>query len=396
MAEDTPPAAAPTPKDAPAAAPAAEGTPAPPATDGSPAAPAAPPPLRSVHTTNFPQILQRLGASLLVTTYQAGKLVVVRADGEHLNTHFRAFARPMGLAVDMGRLAVGTAVEIWEYHNVPAVARRLEPAGRHDVCFLPRSAVVTGDIQIHEMAWAAGELWFVNTRFSCLCTRDAAHSFVPRWRPPFVTGLAPEDRCHLNGLCIKDGQPAYVTALGETDTPGGWRANKASGGLLLEVGSGAVRLKGLSMPHSPRWYAGKLWLLESGKGGVGFVDLDAGRYEQIAELPGFTRGLDFCGRLAFIGLSQVRESAVFSGIPIAQKPLAERSCGVWVVDIQTGQTVAFLRFEDAVQEIFAVQVLPGARYPDLINDDRALIADSFVLPDAALDAVPPGLRSPAG
>jgi len=386
MAEDTP-AAAPAAQDTPAAAPAAPDTPA--------AAPA-PPPLRSVHTTNFPQMLQRLGASLLVTTYQAGKLVVVRADGEHLNTHFRAFARPMGLAVEQGRLAVGTAVEIWEYHNVPAVARRLEPAGRHDVCFLPRSAVVTGDIQIHEMAWATGELWFVNTRFSCLCTRDAAHSFVPRWRPPFVSGLAPEDRCHLNGLCVMDGQPAFVTALGATDTPGGWRANKASGGLLLEVNSGAVRVQGLSMPHSPRWYAGKLWLLESGKGGVGFVDLAAGRYEQIAELPGFTRGLDFCGRLAFIGLSQVRESAVFSGIPIAQRPLAERSCGVWAVDIQTGQTVAFLRFEDAVQEIFAVQVLPGARYPDLINDDRTLIADSFVLPDAALDAVPPGLRSASG
>jgi uncharacterized protein (TIGR03032 family) len=351
--------------------------------------------LRSVHTSNFPQLLQRLGASLLVTTYQAGKLVVVRADGDHLNTHFRAFARPMGLAVEQGRLALGTAVEIWEYHDVPAVARRLPPAGRHDVCFLPRSAVVTGDIQVHEMAWAAGELWFVNTRFSCLCTRDAVHSFVPRWRPSFVSALAPEDRCHLNGLCIKDGAPAFVTALGQTDTAGGWRANKASGGLLIEVGTGAIRVQGLSMPHSPRWYGGKLWLLESGKGGVGFVDLPSGRFEQIAALPGFTRGLDFCGRLAFIGLSQVRESAVFSGIPIAQRPLEERSCGVWVVDIQTGQTVAFLRFEDAVQEIFAVQVLHGAHYPDLINDNRALIADSFVLPEPALQAVPAGLRAPA-
>jgi uncharacterized protein (TIGR03032 family) len=241
--------------------------------------------------------------------------------------------------------------------------------------------VVTGDIQVHEMAWAAGELWFVNTRFSCLCIRDPAHSFVPRWRPPFVSAL--------------DGQPAFVTALGQTDTPGGWRADKSAGGVLLEVGTGAVRVQGLSMPHSPRWYGGKLWLLESGRGGVGFVDLAAGRYEQIAALPGFTRGLDFCGRLAFIGLSQVRESAVFSGIPIAQRPLEERSCGVWVVDIQTGQTVAFLRFEDAVQEIFAVQVLQGTRYPDLINDDRALIADSFVLPEPALQAVPPGLRAPA-
>ena len=146
-------------------------------------------------------------------------------------------------------------------------------------------------------------------------------------------------------------------------------------------------VSGLSMPHSPRWHDGRLWVLESGTGGIGVVDRNAGRYSAMAELPGFTRGLDFCGHFAFIGLSQVRETAVFSGIPIAEKALAERNCGVWVVDVQTGRTVAFLRFEDAVQEIFAVQVLPGLRYPDLINDDAAVLANSFVLPDESLAEV---------
>ncbi len=149
------------------------------------------------------------------------------------------------------------------------------------------------------------------------------------------------------------------------------------------------------MPHSPRWHAGRLWLLESGAGGFGYVDPRTRRYVRVAELPGFTRGLDFVGNLAFIGLSQVRESAVFSGIPIAERPLAERSCGVWVLDIQTGQTVAFVKFEDAVQEIFAVQALPGVRFPDVINDNRTLLADSFVLPGDALDTVPAPLRFPA-
>ena len=131
------------------------------------------------------------------------------------------------------------------------------------------------------------------------------------------------------------------------------------------------------MPHSPRWHQGKLWVLESGTGSIGTVDLVAGRYEPVAEVPGFTRGLDFYGNLAFIGLSQVRESAVFSGIPLTER-LTERACGVWVVDLTTRQTIAFLRFEDAVQEIFAVQVLPHARFPDLINDDSKILADSFV------------------
>jgi uncharacterized protein (TIGR03032 family) len=226
-----------------------------------------------------------------------------------------------------------------------------------------------------------------------LCTLDGFHSFVPRRRPPFVTALAPEDRCHLNGLGVVNGQVRYVTALGETDAAGGWRANKKNGGILLEVPSGAVLLRGLSMPHSPRWHQGRLWLLESGTGTIGTVDTAAGRYEPIAAVPGFTRGLDFCGSLAFVGLSQVRETAVFSGIPLTER-LTERTCGVWVVDLGTGRTVAFLKFEAAVQEIFAVQVVPQARFPDLINDDPTVLADSFVLPDDALRQLPDSLRAP--
>jgi uncharacterized protein (TIGR03032 family) len=351
-----------------------------------------PAPLRSVHTVNFPGLLDQLGISLLVTTYQAGKVVLLRAENGRLNTHFRDLPAPMGVALHNNRLAVGGPWSIWEFHNVPAIARKLEPPGRHDACFLPRLLHVTGNVLIHEMAWVDDELWFVNTRFSCLCTRDLMHSFVPRWRPPFVTALAPEDRCHLNGLALVDGQIRYVTALGTTDTAGRWRENKKNGGVLLEVPSGAVATRGLSMPHSPRWYAGRLWILESGTGGLGIVELPAGRYQAVAELPGFTRGLDFHGPLAFVGLSQVRETAIFSGIPITEAG-RERYCGVWVVDLRSGQTVAFVRFEDQLQEIFGVQVLPGMRYPELLNDGKhELVADSFVLPDAALREAPPELR----
>jgi uncharacterized protein (TIGR03032 family) len=193
-----------------------------------------------------------------------------------------------------------------------------------------------------------------------------------------------------------DGRPRYVTALGETDSPAGWRDNKARGGVLMDVASGEVLTRGLSMPHSPRWHAGRLWVCESGTGTLGFIEPDSGRYQPIAEVPGFTRGLDFAGGLAFVGLSQVRESAVFSGIPITER-LAEneRTCGVCVVELATGRVVALLRFETAVQEVFAVAVLPGRRWPELINDDDARLENSFVLPDAALADVPAELRSPA-
>ncbi|HEY1237970.1 MAG TPA: TIGR03032 family protein [Solirubrobacterales bacterium] len=338
-------------------------------------------PLRSVYTQSFPEFLNQLGSSMLVSTYQTGKLICARYDGGQLNTHFRNFSRPMGLAVAPGRFAVGTRAEVLDYRNFPAVAPKVEPKGKHDACFLPRNKHFTGDIRIHEVAFAQGELWMVATNFSCLATLDAEHSFIPRWKPPFISALTSEDRCHLNGLCVIDDEPRYVTALGETDAPGGWRENKASGGILMDVESGEIVLTGLSMPHSPRWSEGRLWVLESGKGTLSVADLDAGTVETVAELPGFTRGLLFAGGLAFIGLSQVRETATFGGLPLMER-LDERLCGVWAVNPQSGQIVGFLRFEELVQEVFDVALLSGVRYPEIAEESSDAATNSFVLPEA--------------
>ena len=352
-----------------------------------------PDPLRSVYTNSLGEILKQTGISLAVSTYQAGKVILVRydPDTETVNTHFRTFAKPMGIAADAARLAIGGTNTVWYYRNMPAVAPKLAPLGRHDAAYLPRRVHVTGDIDIHEMAWAAdGDLWLVNTRFGCLCTLDADHSFHPRWRPPHLSALAPEDRCHLNGLAMLDGRPQFVTLLGETDTPGGWRENKANGGLLMEVPTNQTLLRGLSMPHSPRWYNNRLWFLESGQGTLALAEARRGTWQTVAELPGFSRGLDFYGPLAFIGLSQVRESATFSSIPLVER-LTERTCGVWVVDIRDGRTLGFLRFEEGVQEIFAVQVLP-ARFPEMLEWGDERLKHSYVLPDEALAAVPEAIR----
>lgn len=359
-------------------------------------------PLRSVHTSNLPEILEHLGCSIMVTTYQAGRLVMLRAQNGILNTHFRSFDKPMGLALSDNRLAVGAANSIWEFHNLPAVGEKLNPDSdapmtrRHDACFLPRVTHWTGDIQIHEMAWVGqgteAELWFVNTRFSCLCKRSGLYNFQPVWRPSFIKNFMPGDCCHLNGLGLREGSPRYVTALGETTAARGWRENKKDGGILMDVESGEVITRGLSMPHSPRWYQGRLWVLESGRGGFGYIDNETGKYVQVIALPGFTRGLAFCGPLAFIGLSQVRETAVFGGVPIAEKQLEERTCGVWIVNLETATTVAFVKFEDAVQEIFAVEVIPH-RFPELVNEEKDLLDGSFELPDDVLAGVPPKMRA---
>ncbi|MBX2999492.1 MAG: TIGR03032 family protein [Caldilineaceae bacterium] len=350
-------------------------------------------PLRSVYTQNLPAILDHFGISLVVSTYQAGKVILVRNDGGTINTHFRNLHRPMGIAVDGQRLTVGGQNTVWYYRNMPALAPKLEPKGKHDAAYIPRQIHVTGDIDIHEMAWGRQDLWIVNTKFSTLCTLDPDHSFTPRWRPHFVSALTPEDRCHLNGLCMVDGQPRYVTALGETDTAGGWRANKRDGGLLMDVQKNEVLLRGISMPHSPRLHNGHFWLLESGQGALSRVDLAEKSWQTVAQLPGFTRGLDFAGPIAFIGLSQVRESAVFSDFPLVER-LQERICGVWAVNTQNGEVLGFLRFETGVQEIFAVQVLWHSRFPEMLEFGDKLINTSYVVPDEALADVPTALRGP--
>lgn len=342
--------------------------------------------LGSVHTTNFPDLLRQLNGCLLVSTYQAGKLVILRPDGATINTHFRSFNRPMGMAADGERLALGTHIEIAEFRNMPAVAKRLQDPPRHDAVFLARRGHITGAIDIHEMAWDKhGDLWFVNTLFSCLCTLDAKSSFVPRWRPRFVSSYAPEDRCHLNGLGMRDGKPRYLTALGDADTPQGWRANKRDGGLLIDMATDKILARGLSMPHSPRWYDGRLWVLESGRGALVTIDPKTGEKTDVARVPGFARGLDFIGPVAFIGLSQLRETNAFTDIEITEAN-ADRQSGVWAVHIGTGNTIGLLKFTGGVQEIFAVQALAGVLFPEIIHEGEHL-ATSYALPDEALREV---------
>jgi uncharacterized protein (TIGR03032 family) len=358
-----------------------------PSRDDPPAAPEAAPTAVEFHytqTDTFPTLLHQLRASLLVSTYQANKLLVVRAVGNGLSTLVRTFERPMGMALDARRLALGTRDQVWTFRNAPDIAPRVEPLGQHDACYLPRNSHVTGDIAIHEMAWAGDELWIVNTRFSCLCTLHADYSFVPRWRPPFITALAAEDRCHLNGLALLPGErgalaPLYVTALGDTDTPGGWRANKPQGGILTDVPSGAIISRGLSMPHSPRWHDGRLWLLESGTGRLLLMDINSGKGLAVAELPGFARGLALLGPYAFIGLSKIRETSAMNGVPLAERR-NELKCGVGVVDLRSGREVAFLEFQSAVEEIFDVQLLPGSRFPEVIGFQKDTMQHTFIVP----------------
>jgi uncharacterized protein (TIGR03032 family) len=335
-------------------------------TDGPPLDRPDTPPTREIrheYTHSLPPLLSQLGVSLLVSTYQAGKVAAVGVAAGELTLSYHNFERAMGQAVKPDCIAVAARAQVWFLPAAADLATRVEPAGRHDACFLTRSSHFTGEIQVHELAWAGDELWLVNTAFGCLCTLDGRHSFVPRWRPPFLTALAADDRCHLNGLAMADGKPKYVTALAETDTPQGWRADKVHSGCLIDVASGQTVARGFAMPHSPRVHRGQVWMLHSGAGQLVRIDPLSGRAETVTELPGYTRGMALHDRFAFVGLSKIRETSTFGGMPIAERR-PELKCGVGVVDLDTGRLVAHLEFVTGVEEIFDVQVV-GARCPAL-------------------------------
>jgi uncharacterized protein (TIGR03032 family) len=316
--------------------------------------------IRCSHSEDLPALLSRLRVSVLISTYQTGHLVVVAARQGRLVLTFHQFERAMGVAVKPGTIAVCTRREVWFLRAAPDIAAKLQPPGHYDACFLARTTHFTGDVQAHESAWVGNEFWVVNTLFSCLAALHPCYSFAPRWRPPFVSALAPEDRCHLNGLAVEGGRPRYATALAETDSPEGWRAVKTAGGCLLEVPSGRVVARGLSLPHSPRVAGGQVFFLHSGLGRLDTVDPVTGQVSAVAEVPGVARGLAIYDGFAFVGLSKARPT--LEGVPIVARRDALQ-CGLAVVDLRAGRVAAHLEFHTGVEEIFDVQVLPGITFP---------------------------------
>jgi uncharacterized protein (TIGR03032 family) len=331
----------------------------------------------------FTRWLASTGHSLAFTTYQAGKLFLLgtKPDGS-LSIFERTFPRSMGLAVsaDGRRLALATEYQVQCFDNV--LPAGTASSGGYDALYAPHAGWVTGDLDAHDVAFGSdGRPLFVNTLFGCIAAVSDDHSFRPVWKPPFVSRLAAEDRCHLNGFAVEDGRPRFATAVSQSDTADGWRDRRADGGILIDVDSGDIIVDGLSMPHSPRFHGGRLWLLNSGAGEFGYIDQDAGRFEPIAFCPGYARGLAFIDGHAVVGLSLARENRTFSGLPLDDN-LRTRStdarCGLAVFNLETGDMTAWVRIEGVVRELYDVAALPGVTRPSLVgfksDDVRVMIS----------------------
>ncbi len=318
-------------------------------------------------------------------------------DGRQVTLLMRQFDKPLGLAASENRLALATRHDLVVLANAPLLAPDFleEQPGRYDALYLPRATYHTGDLNTHDVAILGDEMWLVATRFSCLAKLSYDFNFLPVWKPPFVTDLVPEDRCHLNGLAVRDGRPRYVTALGTTNAAGGWRERKATDGVLIDIETDEIVLAGLAMPHSPRWHDGKLWLLNSGAGELLLADPQSGRSDVVCRLPGYLRGLCFCGPYALVGLSKIRERHIFGGLPVQQR-CENLLCGVAVVDVRSGLEAGFFEFTAGCEEIYEVQFLPGVLRPMILNLEKPAARQAMTNPDSCFWLRPSNeIREPA-
>ena len=315
--------------------------------------------------------------SLAITSYQTGRIYLVGSDKQGRVSFFeRIFERAMGVVGNAQRIYLGGLYQLWRFENVLRPNEVIH--GQFDKCYVPRNAQTIGDLDIHELGIRKnGKVVFVNTKYSCLAELSQTHSFKAIWKPKFISKLAPEDRCHLNGLAMVDGEPKYVTAVCKSDSVDGWRDRRQDGGVVIDVQTDEIVCEGLSMPHSPRWHNGKLWVLNAGTGHLGWVDFEKKAFVPHASVPGFARGLSIIGNVAAVGLSKPRNQR-FEGLQLDEelkKRDAEPWCGVQIISLTNGDVMNWIRFEGDISEIFDIAFLPNVKNPMMIGLRTAEIRD---------------------
>lgn len=311
--------------------------------------------------------------SIIFTTYQVGKVFMLGSNSDgSLHVTERSFNRCMGLGTskDTNTFWMSSIFQVWRFENSLSSGTFKD----YDKVYLPQAAYTTGDLDIHDIVInKEGRPVFINTLFSCVATISETHSFKPLWKPPFISKLLPEDRCHMNGLADIEGEPAYVTIVGPSDVSDGWREHRTNGGIVMDIRTNEIVCEGLSMPHSPRWYKGKLYLLEAGTGYFGYVDLETKTFQRVTFCPGFLRGLDFIGDYAIAGTSKMRKNKTFGGLELdenLEKANVEPRCGIQIINLETGALEHWVRMEGIVDELYDVKALPEVIKPLLIGTKK--------------------------
>ncbi len=348
-------------------------------------------PFSASYTPQLPELLLSLNCTVALTTYQAGKLVFIspNPDKERLTTLPRSFQKPMGLAISGDNLVLACKDEVILLENSRDLAVHYpNKQNTYDSLWLPRITFYTGQVDMHDIAFGNDGIYAVNTSFSCLCKIDGNYNFKPIWQPPFIDKLISEDRCHLNGLVMVEGKPKYVTALGTTNTPQGWRNNIVGGGILMDIETNETILEGLAMPHSPTMYNGDLYLLLSASGEFIKVNIANKSYEIIKKFDGFCRGLSIYNDYAFVGFSKLRKnSSTFAKLSFSEKA---NFAGIKVIHIPTQAEVGEINYKTSVDEIYEVAILPNMIRPNILNTITDVHKFSLAIPGNTFWANPDG------
>lgn len=364
----------------------------------------------SLSSDNFPKILKALNISLAVTSYQSARLILVRSNGENIDTNLKQFPRPMGIYADEERITIGTFNQVLEFKRSDRLLEEikngkldntgnfskkvlekdkeqleelkktreneLEQIKRADSLYLHRAALTTGMINIHDIAWGDEGLWVVNSTFSCLSTLSPDSSFIARWKPKFITELVPEDRCHLNGMAMVDGRPKYVTTFNMEDSRDSWSSGRIDYGTLIDIDTDEILIEGMIMPHSPKVYNGEVYVCESGLGVVWKYNPITKEKTQVVKLQGFTRGLYFYGGVMFVGTSKIRASEIKNPTPLS-KEYDETYAGVWMINLEDNTEIGYLKFEGDVDQIYDIAIIPDSTMPELLNINSSLTRHLF-------------------
>lgn len=303
--------------------------------------------------------------SLGFSTYLSGIFALVgRQENGKLSVFERGLASPMGMFLKGNHLFVASRQTIWQFRNILAPGQLQD--GLYDRLFLPKKGIITGYVDIHDLVVDNSErIVFVNTLCNCLATTSETFSFEVVWKPPFISSLVKEDRCHLNGLALKNGTPRYVTCVSRTDSNQGWREKRRNGGCVIDITTNEVICHSLSMPHSPRCYQDRIWLLNAGTGFFGYIDEDRGTFQEVVFCPGFLRGLALYGKYAVAGISRARDKT-FSGLALEDnlnKYGMKASSALVVIDLERGEIAHWLEITGKMSELYDVIILAETARP---------------------------------
>jgi uncharacterized protein (TIGR03032 family) len=349
-------------------------------------------PFSCTFSPQLPELVTKLNCSIAITTYQAGKLVLISpADENKFSMLPRSFEKPMGMDIQGDKMILATKDEVIMFENSKELATHYpNKPNTYDGLFTPRVTFHTGQVDMHDIAFGKDGIWAINTSFSCLCQVNGNFNFIPKWKPSFISDYVSEDRCHLNGLVMVDGKPKYVTALGTTNTPRGWRENIVSGGVLIDVETNEIILDNLAMPHSPVMYNGDLYLLLSATGELVKVNIKNKTYEVIKQLDGFCRGLDIYNDYLFIGMSKLRKnSSTFAKLPFAEKA---NFSGIKIIHLPTKAFVGEIKYQTSVDEIYSVRIIPNSIRPNVLNTINPIYKNSLAIPGKTFWANPDALK----